>query len=350
MPKVVTFGEIMLRLKSPGHERLFQSSALEASFGGGEANVAVSLALLGRQASFVTALPDNPLADAALREVRGYGVEVDGIRRTKSGRLGIYFLETGANQRGSTVVYDREGSAISQVKPGDFDWHALFVGASWFHVTGITPALSQSAADATFEALQAARKAGLTVSLDLNYRKKLWNYGKKPPEVMTELVRHVDTLIANEEDIQMCLGIHPDGVDVVAGHLNAHSYQSLTHKVKKAFPNLTRVAVTLRSSRSADSNGWSAVLDGKTGFYQSRSYEIDDIVDRVGGGDSFSAGLIYCLTELGPLGKDFGEAQALEFAVAASCLKHSVPGDFNLATKAEVEGLIAGDATGRVKR
>jgi len=340
----------MLRLKSPGHERLFQSAVLEATFGGGEANVAVSLAVLGRPAAFVTALPDNPVGEGALRQLRAYGVDVGGIRRTKSGRLGIYFLETGANQRASTVVYDRDGSSIQAVKPGEFDWPTLFAGAQWFHVTGITPALSQSAADTTLEAMKAAQAAGLTVSFDLNYRKKLWNYGKKAPEVMTELVKHVDVVVANEEDIQMCLGMHahgiePDGVDVAGGHVSAQAYRGLTQKVKKAFPNLSSIAVTLRASRSADRNGWSAVLDGKSGFFISQTYDIDDIIDRVGGGDSFSAGLIFGLTEW-----PADEAKALEFAVAASCLKHSIPGDFNLATRAEIEALVGGDATGRVKR
>ena len=345
MSKVVTFGEIMLRLKSPEHERLFQQPLLEATFGGGESNVAASLAIFGRQAAFVTALPDNPLSESVIRQLRGLGVDVSGIKKTKTGRLGIYFLETGANQRASTVVYDRDGSAIQAVKPGDFDWAKLFAGATWFHVTGITPALSQSAADATLEAMKAAQKLGLKVSFDLNFRKKLWNYGKKAPEVMTELVKHVDVVIANEEDIQMCLGIEPDGVDVHGGHVSAEAYKALTQKVKKAYPNLSAIAVTLRASKSADANGWSAVLDGKTGFYSSKSYDINDIIDRVGGGDSFGAGLIFGMTEW-----PADEAKALEYAVAASCLKHSISGDVNLSTRSEVEGLMGGDATGRVKR
>jgi len=345
MSQIVTFGEIMLRLKSPGNERLFQAPTLEATFGGGEANVAVSLAIFGRSTAFVTAVPDNPVAEGALRQLRGLGVDVSGIRKTKTGRLGIYFLETGANQRASTVVYDREGSAISAVKPGDFDWAKLFAGATWFHVTGITPALSQSAADTTLEAMKAAQRAGLRVSFDLNFRKKLWNYGKTAPEVMTELVKHADVVVANEEDVQMCLGIDVDGVDVDGGLLSAQAYQGLTRKVKTAFPNLKAVAVTLRVSRSADRNGWSAVLDGEKGFFSSRQYQIDDIVDRVGGGDSFSAGLVFGLTEW-----PADEARALEYAVAASCLKHAIPGDFNLVSRAEVEALVGGDATGRVKR
>ncbi len=334
--RVTTFGEIMLRLKSPGNERLFQSPELEATFGGGEANVAVSLALLGQDASFVTALPENPVAEGAVRELRRWGVDVSGIRRTKTGRLGIYFLETGANQRASNVVYDREGSAISLAKPGDFDWPRLLAGTGWFHVTGITPALSQSAAHVTLEALKTAQQAGLRVSLDLNYRKKLWNYGKSAPEVMAELVRYVDVLIANEEDIQKSLGIEGDTEGAV---------QELTQRVKKAYPNLSLVAVTLRASVSADRNGWSAVADGQKGFFVSRSYAIDDIVDRVGGGDSFSAGLIFGLTQW-----PGQEAKALEFATAASCLKHAVSGDFNLVTRSEIEALLGGDASGRVQR
>lgn len=345
MAKIVSFGEIMLRLKSPEHERLFQRPELEATFGGGESNVAVSLSILGRSSAFVTAVPENPLADAALRQVRSYGVDVTGVKRSKLGRLGIYFLETGANQRASTVVYDREGTSIQAVQPGDFDWPAIFNGATWFHVTGITPALSQTAADTTLQAMQEAKKAGLKVSLDLNYRKKLWNYGKKAPQVMSTLVPFVDVLVANEEDIQMCLGIEAEGVNVHGGVVSSDAYRLLAQKVKKAYPQVSVLAITLRASRSADSNGWSAVLDGTQGFVASKTYAIDDIIDRVGGGDSFSAGLIFGLTEWPQ-----DEAKALEFAVAASCLKHSIPGDVNLSTRQEVESLMAGDASGRVKR
>jgi 2-dehydro-3-deoxygluconokinase len=344
MHRIVTFGEIMLRLKSPANERFFQSPSLEATFGGGEANVAVSLSLFGESAAFVTALPENPIGEAALREVRRYGVDVSGIKKTK-GRLGIYFLETGANQRPSNVVYDRDASCISQAKPGDFDWAALLKGAHWFHTTGITPALSRSAADAALEAIKAAKAAGAQVSIDLNYRKKLWNYGAKAPEVMRELTKHADVVIANEEDVQMCLGIEAAGVDVTKGELGTENYKRLAEAVKKEFPNIRAVAITLRESRSADSNGWSAVLHGKTGFYASRSYDIDDIVDRVGGGDSFSASLIY-----GLLNYADDEQKAVDFAAAASALKHAIPGDFNLTTKAEVETLLKGDGSGRVQR
>jgi 2-dehydro-3-deoxygluconokinase len=346
MDRIVTFGEILLRLKSPGHERFFQSPLLEATFGGGEANVAVSLSLLGKQGVFVTALPANPIGDAAVNEVCRYGVDVQFVRRT-AGRVGVYYLETGAMQRPSAVVYDRGYSSISLVKPGDFDWKAIFAGAAWFHLTGITPALSQGAADAALEAAKAAKAAGLTVSVDLNYRKKLWNYGRKAPEVMRELAKWADVLIANEEDIQMCLGVEAQTVkvEVMSGALDTGAYRELTALVKKDFPNVQAVAVTLRESRSADKNGWSAALLGKTGFRLSRRYEMDDIVDRVGGGDSFSAGLIFALLEF-----PGDEQRALDFAVAASCLKHSVPGDFNLTTRTQVEALLKGDGSGRVQR
>jgi len=345
MAEIVTFGEIMLRLKSPGHERFFQSPAFEATFGGGEANVAVSLANFGKTSAFVTALPDNEIGQAALNEVRKYGVDTSAIQKKKGSRLGIYYLETGANQRPSLVVYDREYSAISQAKPGDFDWSTILKGSKWFHVTGITPALSQSAADAAIEACKAARAAGAEVSIDLNFRKKLWNYGKKAPEVMRELTKHATVIIANEEDIQMCLGIEAKGVDVSKGHLSTEVYKALSEQVKKEFPNIHSVAVTMRVSKSADKNGWGAVIHGKSGFFASRTYDIDDIIDRVGGGDSFSAGMIYGLIEYG---NDLDKA--INYAVAASCLKHSILGDFNLTTKAQVESLAGGDASGRVQR
>jgi 2-dehydro-3-deoxygluconokinase len=331
----------MLRLASPGHERLFQSPLLEATFGGGEANVAVSLACLGKRASFVSALPDNPIGSAALGELMRRGVDVSSVIRDKN-RLGIYFLETGANQRPSQVTYDREGSSASRLKPGVFDWKKIFADCSWFHLTGITPALSQSAADASLEAMAAARAAGVRVSIDLNFRKKLWNYGKKAPEVMRPLAALADVIIANEEDVQLGLGIGASGVD---GGIDKSSYKALAEKVRAEFPSLKALAITLRESRSADRNGWSAVLSGASGFIASKSYEIEDIVDRVGGGDSFSAGLIYGLLEFGA-----DEARALDFAVAASALKHSIPGDFNLVSRAEVEALQGGDASGRVKR
>ena len=340
MKRIVTFGELMLRLKSPGHERLFQSPLLEASFGGGEANVAVSLSILGLHACFVGVLSKDAVGEACLRALRSYGVDVSGVRRT-SERTGIYFLETGADQRPSQVVYDRAGSGASAMKSGDFDWPALFAGADWFHVTGITPALSRGAAEASIEAAAAARAAGARVSVDLNFRKKLWNYGQKASEVMGGLVALADVLVANEEDLQLSLGIQADPAKGLSGR---ELYRDLAERAKARFPGLKIVAVTLRESRSADRNGWSAVLHGESGFISSRSYELEDIVDRVGGGDSFAAGLIYGLLQYGD------EGRALEFAVAASALKHSIPGDFNLANLGDIELLASGEGSGRVSR
>jgi 2-dehydro-3-deoxygluconokinase len=343
MKKIVSFGEIMLRLKSPERERLFQTPLLEASFGGGEANVAVSLSILGENAAFVSALPANSIGEAALRALRAQGVDVSKVRRSGS-RAGIYFLETGADQRASEVVYDRGGSSAAEMKAGDFDWPAIFKGADWFHVTGITPALSRGAAEASLEAARAARAAGVRVSVDLNYRKKLWNYGVKAPEMMMALALEADVLIANEEDIQLGLGIAAPGAEPGRGELASASYRALAERTKTALPNLEIIAITLRESLSADRNGWSAALLGKEGFRTSRRYDLHDIVDRVGGGDAFAAGLIYGLLEFGD------EARALDFAVAASALKHTIPGDFNLATRPEIERLLAGDGSGRVSR
>ncbi|MEW5926128.1 MAG: sugar kinase [Gemmatimonadota bacterium] len=344
MPRVVTFGEIMLRLKSPGHERLFQSPALEATFGGGEANVAVSLANYGISASFVTAVPANNLGDGAVAEVRRHGVDTRFIRR-QGERLGIYFLETGSNARPSKVTYDRSHSSISTAKPGDFDWDAILEGADWFHVTGITPALSQSAAELALESARQARAKGIQVSCDYNYRKNLWKYGKEAPVVMRELARHVTVGIANEEDCQKALGLRMDEVDVHSGELDRDRYGQLAERVLAEFPNLEKQAITLRESRSADVNGWAACIHDGREFHVSRRYEITDIVDRVGGGDSFAGGLIY-----GLLSYPGDDRRALEFATAASALKHTIPGDFNRVSVAEVEALMKGDASGRVQR
>jgi 2-dehydro-3-deoxygluconokinase len=342
MAKIITFGEIMLRLKSPGFEKLMQTPQLEATFGGGEANVAVSLANFGLDAAFVTALPENDLGLACRNEVRKYGVDVSQIK-LMPGRMGIYFLEAGANQRPSKVIYDRANSAIATAPKGSLDWDAAFEGGDWFHISGITPALSESASELALEAVQKAKAQGLTVSCDLNYRSKLWKYGKAAPEVMGELVKSVDVCIANEEDIQKSLGITSD-VDVSAGKLKADVYLRLAQQVMERYPNVSKVAITLRESLSASQNNWSACLyDGET-FTTSQKYAITDIVDRVGGGDSFSAGLIY-----GLLTKDTPQ-EALEFAAAASCLKHSIYGDFNRVTVAEVERLMGGNQSGRVQR
>jgi len=342
MSEFLSFGEIMLRLKSPGHERFFQSPQFEATFGGGEANVAVSLANYNLDAGFVSALPDNDIGESAIRELHRYGVDTSRVIR-QGDRVGVYFLETGANQRSSKVVYDREHTSISEASPGDFNWAAVFKGAKWFHITGITPALSQSAAESSLEACKAAKVSGLTVSCDFNFRSKLWNYGKSAPEVMRELVKYVDVGIANEEDCQKCLDIHVD-VDVESGELDTTKYEALTTKVLETFPDMSVIAVTLRESRNADRNGWSACLRDADGFYLSKQYEITDIVDRVGGGDSFASGLI--------AGLNFYEDRkdSLEFAVAASCLKHSIPGDFNRVSVAEIQKLMGGDASGRVQR
>ncbi|MGO9242928.1 MAG: PfkB family carbohydrate kinase [Bryobacteraceae bacterium] len=345
---VVTFGEVMLRLAPPGFERFLTTPQLAATFGGGEANVAVSLANYGLHARYVTALPANhPISDAFLYQMRGFGVDVGAVKLT-TGRCGVYFVESGANQRPSKVTYDRAHSSIAQAKPGDFDWAAIFTGAEWFHVTGITPALTQNCADLTLEALQAARAAGVTVSLDLNYRKNLWKYGQTAREVMSELTRHVDYVIANEEDCQQALGIEA-GVDVESGQLETQKYKALAERVLAAYANVKLIAITLRESFSASHNGWSACLLDSAQFAVSRRYDITHIVDRVGGGDAFAGGLIYGLLNLGAAGFS-GVQDALEFAVAASCLKHSIPGDFNRFSRAEVEALVKGGGSGRVQR
>jgi 2-dehydro-3-deoxygluconokinase len=340
--KVVTFGEIMLRLAPPGFERLLQSPSFVATWGGGEANVAVSVAGFGMPASYVTVAPSNALGDAMIGEMRRFNVDTSKIVRGK-GRMGIYFVEPGANQRASKVVYDRENSAMALAKPGDIDWVSVFADAGWFHTTGITPAISESAAALALESVQSARAKGITVSCDLNYRKNLWKWGKPAHEVMGELVKHVDVVIANEEDCQAALGIQADA-DVHSGKLEHAAYQALAEKVLAAYPNIGIVAITLRESKSASHNGWSACLHDRKEFIVSRHYEITHIVDRVGAGDSFGGGLIYGLNTLG------SKREALEFATAASCLKHSLPGDFNRFTVDEVKTLLKGDGSGRVQR
>jgi len=340
--RVVTFGEIMLRLSAPGAERFLQSPSFNATFGGGEANVAVSLANFGMDASYMTVLPDNDIADACVAELRKLNVDTRSIARGP-GRMGIYFLENGSNQRASKVVYDRAGASIAVAKPGAIDWKAVFAGAAWFHITGITPALSQSAADLSFEAVKAAKDAGLTVSIDLNYRKNLWKYGKEAKEVMAGLTAYADVVIANEEDCQKSLGMEADA-DVHSGELDAKVYENLCKKVADTYQNLEIIAITLRKSKSADVNGWGACLYDKNDFYLSTEYMITDIVDRVGGGDAFSAGLIYGLNHFDC------KKEALGFATAASCLKHTIFGDFNRVNVKEVKALMGGDASGRVQR
>jgi 2-dehydro-3-deoxygluconokinase len=340
--KTVAFGEIMLRLSPPGMERFFQSPALSASFGGGEANVAVSLSHFGLDSHYVTRLPANPIGDAALRALRAEGVRTDFIQRGGE-RLGIYFAETGASQRASTVVYDRAGSAVSQVQPGDILWKDVLGGAAWFHVTGITPALGSGVAAVTREAVEAARSAGVRVSLDLNYRAKLWSKAHAR-EVMRPLAALTDVVVANEEDIQASLGLEVRGADVVGGRLDVEGYRETAEQIVTAF-GVKMVAITLRESHSASRNGWSAVLYDGSGrqFHQSQRYDVV-LVDRIGGGDAFAAGLIFGLVT----GRT-AEA-ALRFAVAASAIKQTIPGDFNRASVAEVDRLAKGDESGRVQR
>lgn len=341
--KVVTFGEIMMRLTPPGFLRFGQATSFDVIYGGGEANVAVSLANYGVAVDFVTRLPANDLGDACLHFLRGHGVGTDQIARGGE-RLGIYFLEMGAAQRGSKVVYDRAHSAIDTIEPGMIDWRAVFAGADWFHWTGITPAIAAGTAALCLEAAQTAREMGLTVSCDLNYRKNLWRWGKKAGEVMPELVSLCDVAIGNEEDAAQVFGIHAPGADVLAGKVEAEKYRSVCEQLKERFPSLKTIAITLRGSISASHNTWSGVLWDGGRFYTGATYDIVPIVDRVGGGDSFMGGLIYGL-------RTYDDRQrALDFAIAASCLKHSVYGDFNLVTVAEVEKLMGGDASGRVAR
>jgi len=342
--KVVTFGEIMLRLATPGYLRFNQTDSLTATFGGGEANVAVSLANYGIPVDFVTRLPKNDIAQACVSDLRKFGVGVEQIIYGGE-RIGIYFLETGAVSRGSKVVYDRANSAVSEIKSGMIDWDKVFEGVNWFHWTGITPAISQGAADVCLEAIKKANEKGITVSCDLNYRKNLWNYGKKAGEVMPALVTGTDVILGNEEDAEKVLSIKPEGLDVTSGHVEAAAYKSVSEQIMAKYPRCKKVITTLRGSINANHNSWSGVLwDGKT-LFEAPTYQITHIVDRVGGGDSFMGGLIYgLLTYTGD------DQKALNFAVAASCLKHTIYGDYNRVTIDEVEKLMGGDASGRVSR
>lgn len=341
--KVVTMGEIMLRLSTPNNERFLQSDEFDVCYGGGEANVAVSLANFGYDTQFVTAVPDNPIGTCAVAALRKYNVGTDYISRSGE-RLGIYFLETGSAMRASNVVYDRAHSSISTAKVSDFNFEEIFKDADWFHFTGITPAISDTAIELTEAALIAAKKANVTVSVDLNFRKKLWS-SEKARKVMTNLMKYVDVCIGNEEDADKVLGFKAKETDVTKGELNLEGYEDVFNRMADAF-GFKYVVSSLRQSYSASNNGWSAcIMDGKTReFYHSKTYSITPIVDRVGGGDSFAAGVICGLLD----GKDMKES--LEFAVAASALKHTIPGDFNVVTRAEVENLAGGDGSGRVQR
>jgi 2-dehydro-3-deoxygluconokinase len=340
--RVVSFGEIMLRLSPPGFERLFQSPVLGATFGGGEANVAVSLAQFGLESHYVTRLPANPIGDGVIRALRAEGVRTEYIARGGS-RVGVYFTEAGASQRASTVIYDRAHSAISEIPADAVDWDVVMAGTNWFHVTGITPALGERAAAATKASILTARRAGAKVSVDLNFRKKLWTEAQAQA-AMRPLMGDVDVVIANEEDLQSVLGIHVKGADVTSGTLDVDAYRDAAASVTETLgPAL--VAITLRESLSASDNGWSAVLwdDASKTLHQSQHYNVR-LVDRIGGGDSFAGGLIYGMVTGRP------HADALRFAVAASALKQTIPGDFNRVSVAEVDALAKGDASGRVQR
>ncbi|MGD9049875.1 MAG: sugar kinase [Anaerolineae bacterium] len=342
--KVVTFGEIMMRLSPPSHLRFGQARSFDLIYGGGEANVAVSLANMGVPVDYVTRLPPNDLGDACIQFLRQFGVGVEKIVRGGD-RLGIYFLEMGAVQRGSKVIYDRANSAIATIEPGTIDWRQVFADADWFHWTGITPAISAGAAAVCLEAAQMAKELGLTVSCDLNYRKKLWKWGKQPGEVMPELVDHCDVAIGNEEDADKVFHIKAPETDVTAGRVDADKYRYVCEELARRFPNLRTIAITLRGSLSASHNTWSGVLWDNGSFCIGPMFDITHIVDRVGGGDAFMGGLIYGLRT-----HPDDPQRALDLAVAASCLKHSFFGDFNLATVDEVEKLVAGDVSGRVSR
>lgn len=352
MKKVVTFGEIMLRLAPPGFQRFTQARSFEAIYGGGEANVAVSLVNYGEEVEFVTRLPENDLGEACLMSLRSYGVHTEHIARGGE-RIGIYFLETGAAQRASKVIYDRANSSFATIQAGMIDWQEVFKDADWFHWTGITPAVSQGAAQVCCEAVVAAREMGITVSTDLNYRAKLWKWGKSAGEVMADLVGMCDVALGNEEDAEKVFGIEAPDVDVTAGKIEADHYRYVCEELNKKFPSLKTICITLRGSLSASHNTWSGVLwtcpePGRREegvFYSAPVYNIIPIIDRVGGGDSFMGGLIYGLR------KYTDEPQkALNFAAAAACLKHSIIGDFNIVSVSEVEALMGGDASGRVSR
>ncbi len=342
--KVVTFGEIMMRLSPPGFLRFTQARSFDVQYGGGEANVAVSLANYGMPAEFVSRIPANDIGEACLQFLKQYGIATNHVVRGGE-RLGIYFLEMGVAQRGSVVLYDRSNSSIATITRGMVDWDAVFEGADWFHWTGITPAISAGASEVCLEAIQAARAKGLTVSCDLNYRAKLWKWGKKANEVMPELVRYCDVAIGNEEDAEKVFGIKAPESDIDSGKVESGQYRYVCDELTRRIPTLTTVAITLRGSLSASHNTWSGVLQHKGEFFTAPVFDIEPIVDRVGGGDAFVGGLIYGL-------RNYGEdrQKALNFAVAASCLKHSIFGDFNQVPVAEVEKIMGGNVSGRVSR
>jgi len=341
--KVVTFGEVMMRLIPPGFLRFSQTISFDVFYAGAEANVAIALANLGTPVDFVTSLPENELGDACLNYIRQFGVGVNNITRTQD-RLGMYFVETGAVHRGNKVIYDRTNSAFANIKPKTFDWSKIFSSAQWFHWTGITPAVSEGAAESCLEAVKKAKDMGLTVSSDLNYRGKLWKWGKTPEKIMSDLLKYVDVLICNEEDAEKVFGIKTPGVDVAKGQVDADRFSFVAEKLKLRFPNLQIIAITLRQSISASHNKWSGVLyDGKK-LYIGPNYDITHIVDRVGAGDAFAAGLIYMLLQKS------NSQKALDFAVSISCLKHTIYGDACIVKLEEVEKLMKGVTSGRISR
>ena len=344
MKRIVTLGELLLRLSAPGHERFFQSPNFEATFSGSEANIACELAQLGNRASYVTAVPDNAIGEAALSEVRKYDVDLSSVIR-KNGRIGIYFLETGAYRRPSNVVYDRENSCIAEALPSDFDWEAVFADASWFHISGITPAVSENAYLTTIEAIAQAKKRNITVSFDINYRAKLWRYGRRAEDAVKEIVKSADVLITNEGHIRFCLGITVPGYDTSKEGLPDEYFEKISLAVKREYPNIHTVALTRRRTYTSDVNDFSALLHDKTGtFFVSKKYHIENIVDRVGGGDAFAAGLIHGFHH-------FKDTQyALDFATAAASFKHTIPGDIAIFRKGELEALVEGEATGSIQR
>lgn len=344
MNKVVCFGEVMMRLSPPGYQRFTQARSFDLTFGGGEANVSVSLANFGIPVEYVSRLPKNDLGEACMMFLRQFGVGLNHMARGGD-RIGIYFLEMGTMQRASKVVYDRAGSAIATVAPGMIDWAKVFEGANWFHWTGITPAIAKGPADVCLEAVKKAKEMGLTVSCDLNYRANLWKWGKTASEIMPELVSYSDVAIGNEEDAEKVFGIHAPGADITGGKVDGNAYKVVAEQLVQKFPNLKKVAITLRGSLSASHNTWSGLFYDGQQVYLAPIFQVTHIVDRVGGGDSFGAGLIYGLLTYG------AEYQkVINFAVAASCLKHSIFGDVNLVTVADVEKLMKGDASGRVSR
>ena len=339
--KVVLFGELMMRLSTKRHERLVQAREFDVLYSGAEANLGVGLIPLGVDSYMVSSVPDNPVGEACLAYMRQFKLNLDHVKRNGF-RLGIYYVETGAAQRPSTFLYNRKGSSITELKPGDFDWDAIFAGKHWFHFTGITPALADNVAEIVREACQAAQRHGITVSCDLNFRSKLWPK-QKAREVMTGLMEYVDVLFTNEEEAAEVFGIAARDSDVKAGQLDRHGYEDVAVQLRERF-NLTHVSISLRGSRSATVNDWSGMLYDGQKFYTSRSYHIDHIVDRVGGGDAYSAGIIYGLLT----GQDLQDT--VEFAAAAGCLKHSVHGDFNLVSFDEIQALLAGGGSGRIQR